>query len=57
VLKRRGIEYVDVMILQICSDYAGLPDYRTLELDDIYFFYEGLRDSLLKLTKLTKYGS
>jgi hypothetical protein len=47
---------VDVMILQICSDYAGLPDYRTLELEEIYFFYEGLRSSLLKLTAPSKHG-
>lgn len=38
------------MILQICKDYSGLPDYRTMELSEIEFFYYGLQDSLIKLT-------
>jgi hypothetical protein len=39
------------MLLQICGDYAGLPDPRTLEMNEIEFFYDGLRPSLRKLTK------
>jgi hypothetical protein len=41
------------MILQICADYAGLPDYRTLELSEIEFFYDGLQSSLINLTTPT----
>ena len=39
------------MLLQICRDYPGLPDPRTLTLSEIRFFYEGLRGELLKYTK------
>lgn len=39
------------MLLQVCRDYAGLPDPRTLSLDDILFFYDGLRAELKKHTK------
>jgi hypothetical protein len=39
------------MLLQICRDYAGLPDPRTLSIDDILFFYDGLRPELRKHTK------
>ena len=35
------------MLLQICRDYATLPDIRTLELSEIRFFYNGLRHELL----------
>lgn len=39
------------MLLQICRDYPGLPDPRTLSLSEIRFFYEGLRPELRKHTK------
>lgn len=39
------------MLLQICRDYAGLPDFRSLTLSDIRFFYEGLRPELKACTK------
>lgn len=39
------------MLLQISHDYPGLPDPRTLTLDEIRFFYNGLRSSLHKATK------
>jgi hypothetical protein len=39
------------MLRQICADYHGLPDPRTLEMDEIEFFYDGLRPSLRELTK------
>lgn len=35
-------------ILQICTDYNGLPDIRTMTLNEIRFFYEPLIDSLVK---------
>lgn len=38
------------MLLQICRDYAGLPDARTLTMTQIRFFYEGLRPELKKHT-------
>ncbi|MFW6031047.1 MAG: hypothetical protein ACOC9T_00530 [Myxococcota bacterium] len=38
------------MLLQICSDYPGLPDPRTLTMTEIRFFYEGLRANLKKHT-------
>lgn len=38
------------MLLQICTDYPGLPDPRALELHEILFFYNGLRPGLRKHT-------
>lgn len=39
------------MLLQICSEYPGLPDPRTLSMAEIRFFYEGARASLHEHTK------
>lgn len=39
------------MLLQICRDYAGLPDARTLSIEEIVFFYDGLRPELKRQTK------
>lgn len=39
------------MILQIATDYPGLPDVRTLTLSQIRFFYEGVRARLEEATK------
>jgi hypothetical protein len=39
------------MLLQICRDYPSLPDPRSLTLDEIIFFYEGLRPELIRATK------
>lgn len=38
------------MLRQVCRDYSGLPDPRTLTLSEIRFFYEGLRPELRKST-------
>ena len=48
---RHTAEHVyPIMVWQICSDYPGLPDVRTLSLSQIRFFYEGLRPRLIKGT-------
>ena len=39
------------MILQICRDYPGLPDVRSLTINEIRFFYDGLRPELKGHTK------
>ena len=39
------------MLLQICRDYATLPDPRTLTVEEICFFYDGVRSSLKRYTK------
>lgn len=39
------------MFLQICLSYPGLPDPRTLDLDEIEFFYDGIRAQLIEDTK------
>jgi hypothetical protein len=44
------------MLLQICRDYAGLPDPRTLTMTQIRFFYSGLRKELHEATKPKKTG-
>jgi hypothetical protein len=45
------MEVYPEMVLQICLDYPGLPDIKTLEASEIRFFYEGIRESLKKNTK------
>lgn len=42
------------MLRQICRDYSALPDPRTLTLQEIKFFYEGLRPELEELKKPPK---
>jgi len=39
------------MILNVCYKYRSLPDVRTLDLDDIEFFYDGIRGVLIHDTK------
>lgn len=39
------------MLLQVCRDYPGLPDPRTLRGREIRFFYDGLRAELIAHTK------
>jgi hypothetical protein len=39
------------MLLQICGQYSGLPDVRTLTASEIRFFYNGIRAELCELTK------
>lgn len=39
------------MLLQVCRDYPGLPDPRTLTFAEIRFFYEGLRLELHERTR------
>lgn len=39
------------MLLQICRDYSGLPDIRTLKIHEVLFFYNGLRAELQQHTK------
>lgn len=42
------------MLIHICREYPGLPDPRTLTLSEIRFFYEPLRDHVLKPPKPSK---
>jgi len=44
------------MLLQICRDYPGLPDPRTLTEAEIRFFYDGLRAELRDHTDPAKRG-
>ena len=46
----RANVYCD-MLLQVCRDYPGLPDPRTLTASEIRFFYEPLRPELCEATK------
>ena len=39
------------MLIQICRDYPGLSDPRTLTMSEIRFFYDGLRGELKEHTK------
>jgi len=40
-----------MQILQICMDYSSLPDFRTLEIYEIRFFYNPLIPELIKHQK------
>lgn len=55
LLDREGGNYADnvypEMLLQICRDYPGLPDVRTMKVREIIFFYDGLRAELEQRTK------
>ncbi len=42
------------MLLQICRNYPGLPDARSLTNSEIRFFYEGIRMELRSNTKPSK---
>jgi hypothetical protein len=42
------------MMLQIASDYPGLPDVRELTLSQIRFWYDGARSMLKQRTKSGK---
>lgn len=39
-----------MMLAQVCRDYAGLPDPRTLTVEQILWFYDWLRPELKKHT-------
>lgn len=39
------------MLLQVSREYPGIPDPRTMTLEEIRFFYSGLRNDLQKLTQ------
>jgi len=39
------------MFLQICRDYSSLPDPRSLKLNEIRFYYNGLRSELKEHTR------
>lgn len=50
-IKTRGYEAPLFQMLQGARDYAGIPDVRTLTLDEIDTFYRALVPELLKATK------
>lgn len=39
------------MLLQVSREYPGIPDPRTMSLEEIRFFYNGLRRELHQLSK------
>lgn len=39
------------MFIQVCRDYPGIPDARTLKAHEIRFFYDGLRSEIKAHTK------
>ena len=49
----RGVGGKIMQILQVASDYPGVPDVRTLKLHEITFFYEPLIPGLLKTQNKT----
>jgi len=38
-------------MIQIATDFNGLPDVRTMSIEDIWFFYEPLIPGLIKVQK------
>ena len=49
--RHRILNVYSEMLLQVSREYSGLPDPRSLTLDEIRFFYNGLRSDLHALTK------
>ena len=49
--RHRIVTVYSEMLLQVSREYPGLPDPRTLTLEEIRFFYEGLRGDLRVLTQ------
>lgn len=49
--RQRGYGAPLFQMLQGARDYAGIPDVRTLTLDEIDTFYRALIPELLKATK------
>ena len=49
--RHRILAVYSEMLLQVSREYAGLPDPRSLTLEEIRFFYSGLRGDLRKLTQ------
>lgn len=45
------IPVYSAMLTQVCREYPGLPDPRTMTMTEIRFFYEGLRPELKKHTR------
>lgn len=39
------------MLLDVATEYPGLPDARTLKAHEIRFFYNGMRENLKKKTR------
>jgi hypothetical protein len=42
------------MMLNIAMHYRSAPDVRTLTLDELEFFYNGIRGYLMEITKPSK---
>ncbi len=49
-----GVSGIITQMLQIASDYSGLPDIRTMELWEVRFFYYPLIPSLIEAQKKAK---
>jgi hypothetical protein len=39
------------MLLQVAREYPGCPDPRTMTLEEIRFFYNGIRGELIKMSQ------
>ncbi len=49
------INVFSIMMLQIMRDYTqGIPDYKSLTMQEIRFFYDGLRAELKKANQPPK---
>lgn len=48
--RHRVVAVYTEMLLQISHEYPGIPDPRTMTMEEIRFFYEGLRADLRTLS-------
>ena len=46
-----GTDGVQLQLLQICMDYATLPPFYEISIDDIRFFYRARIKDICKLQK------
>ena len=48
IKKEHGLEYYFEKQRQICQDYNVLPDVLKMTLSDIDYWYDGIKDALIK---------
>ena len=48
--RHRIVAVYTEMLLQVSREYPGIPDPRTMTMEEIRFFYEGLRPELQKFS-------
>lgn len=51
IIETYGVEAIRLMIYQVSRDYNGIPDIRSLAIEELQFFYDGLIPELTRPSK------